>query len=45
VAFDLSHPFGQAVTQVVLDEYEQELVRPPHLRRVPVTGESHTEAE
>ena len=46
---DLAHPINDStrkyLTQVVLDEYERELVRPPHLRHVPVTGDTPAEAE
>ncbi len=41
---DLAHPINDVtrkyLTQVVLDEYERELARPPHLRQVHVGGDA-----
>jgi stage V sporulation protein G len=46
---DLAHPINDAtrkyLTQVVLDEYERELVRPPHMRQVTVTENTHSDRE
>ena len=46
---DLAHPINDStrkyLTQVVLEEYERELVRPPHLRQVAVSGESGDHGE
>ena len=41
---DLAHPINDStrkyLTQIVLEEYEQELARPPHLRHVTVPVET-----
>src|SRR5262249_47994427 len=46
---DLAHPINDTtrkyLTQIVLDEYEREMVRPPHLRQVHVSGDSQAGAE
>jgi stage V sporulation protein G len=46
---DLAHPINDTtrkyLTQVVLDEYERELVRPPNMRQVAVNENTHSDHE
>ena len=46
---DLAHPINDTtrkyLTQVVLDEYERELVRPPNMRQVAVSENTHSDHE
>src|SRR5215468_164464 len=46
---DLAHPINDStrkyLTQVVLDEYERELLRPPHMRQMSIAGDSESHAD